>query len=382
MLDLHGKKRYFSCSSIVGRFRPTGISISDVHLSEGFMPRNTRDRRDSIIDAVMTAYLETGKPVGSSYLSEHCGLGLKPASIRAAMKELEDDGYLAQPHTSAGRVPTLKSHRYYVSRLMPDIDCSASEADMLSRLVEARLREYDADLFMNHMASALAEITDLIGVTLAPAFDTGTFERIEIVSIGGSRYLLVISLGGGFINTIHVTLDRVVARRQVEETARMLTERLGGLSVGEIRRTICERLRDVASGNRTLVEVILEKSSMIFTIAGDRAVHVAGLARALTHPDLHGDDSPRTLAELVEHRDDLARIMFEPTGEDSDVTIRIGGHGPLGTKPPLSLVAASYNFADAAGSIGIIGPARIPYPQLRALVKHAAALTVRYLESP
>jgi heat-inducible transcriptional repressor len=343
------------------------------------MSVNEKERRDRIIETVVTTYLETGRPVGSAYVSEQSGLGLKPASVRACMKDLEDQGYLSQPHTSAGRVPTVKCYRYYVSRLMPEVNLASADAAVLTQVVEDRLREHDAEVFMGHMATTLAEITDLIGVALAPAFDTGVFDRLEIVGLGGSRYLLVISIAGGFVNTIHITLTQVVPRRQVEETARLITERLHGLSLGDIRRTIGDRLRNTAHGNLMLVEVILRMSGTIFALDGDRAVHVAGLSRVLSHPDFAAVDTSR-LAALVEKRSELARLLNDLPAHGSDVAIRIGES--IWTEPPLSFITAPYCIGgDAAGSIALIGPPRVPYPRLAALVRYAAAVTARYLAS-
>ena len=202
------------------------------------MITNLRERRERIIEAVVAGFMETGEPVSSAFVAVQCGLSLSPASIRAIMKELEEEGYLAQPYTSAGRVPTVKCYRYYVKNLMPEIDLDDSELQALRKVAKEAMRENDASLFMSHMATVLSEVTELIGVTVSPSFNQGIFDRLEIVNLGGHRYLLVISLKSGFVDTIHVTLYHVVPRRKIDETARLLTNRLNGLTISEIKKSI------------------------------------------------------------------------------------------------------------------------------------------------
>ena len=210
------------------------------------MTTNLRERQERIIEVVIMAFMETGEPVSSAIVSAECGLGLSPASIRSIMKELEEEGYLTQPHKAAGRMPTVKCYRYYVAHLMPYIDFADSELQTVRNVMEDLMREHDADMFMSHMASVLSEISDLIGVAMSPSFEQGIFDRIEIVNLGGSKFLLIMSLMSGFVNTIHITLDRIIPRRKIEETSRLLTERLHGLTISEIKDSIGRCLKGVS----------------------------------------------------------------------------------------------------------------------------------------
>jgi len=342
---------------------------------------NKKERRQRIIETVVTTYMETGEPVSSAVVAGECGLGLKPASIRSIMKELEDEGYLAQPHTSAGRVPTVKCYRFYVRYLMPEIDLRSTDMLVVRRAIEESLREHDIDLFMHHLASVLSELTDLIGVVLSPNFEQGIFDRIEIVNLGGSSVLLVLSLKSGVVNTIRITLDRVIPRWTLEETARIITERLHGLSVTEIRNSIDRYLGDVHGGDLTLVEIILGKSDRIFNFSDDRNVHIAGLSRVLSHPDIGPYDRSIKLADMFEHKNEIAEAFRLASLDTGDVAIHIGGRGPWGSVPPLSLIAAMYTSGTASGAVGIIGPARVHYPKLTALVKYAATLPSHFFST-
>ena len=265
---------------------------------------------------------------------------------------------------------------------MPQFDLSKVECHALKELVERVIRENDVDVFMEHVASVLSQVTDLIGVTISPMFENGIFDRLEILTLGGSRYLIVISLKSGLVKTIHLTVDRVIPRTRTEETARLITQRLQGLTVAEIKRSIGTRVRNIG-GDRKLVDVILHKRELIFTFPVDNNVYVAGLSRLLSNPDFPREEYSLKLAGLVEHKceiaDALRRTVIDIHSED--VAIDIGGSGLWGTNPPLSLISATYCSGDVRGAVGIIGPTRIQYPRLRAIIKYTASTASHFFSS-
>ena len=346
--------------------------------------KDEQNRRGRIIEAVVTRYLENAEPVSSAYVCDHCGLGLSPATIRTIMKDLEEEGFLIQPHTSAGRVPTVKCYRYYVKHLMPHIDLDETDLSAVrSRISEYMLLELDAEsVFMNHVASALSEITDLIGVVMSPAFERAIFDRLEIVPLAASRYIIIVSLKSGVVKTINITVDHLIPQRKVEETARLITTRLSGLTVREIKNSIGSRLQGVSGGDRNLLDVILTRSNFIFGFSEDHGVHVAGLSRLLSHPDFAGTmNYSLRLADLFEHKLEIAEAIRNSVPNREDVSINIGGSGHWGPYPPLSLVSAVYRSGNAEGAIAVIGPARVHYPRLSAIVKYAASVTSHFFSS-
>lgn len=345
--------------------------------------KDEKKRRGRIIEAVVNRFLENAEPVSSAYVCDHCGLGLCPATIRSIMKDLEEEGFLIKPHTSAGRVPTVKCYRYYVRYLMPHIDLDVTDLTAVQHIREYMLLEHDADMFMNHLASALSEITDLIGVVMSPLFERAIFDRLEIVPLAATtRYIIIVSLKSGIVKTINITVDQLIPRWKVEETARLLTSRLSGLTVGEIKNSIGRRLQGVSGGDRNLLDVILTRSDLIFGFSEDRGVHVAGLSRLLSHIDFAGTmDYSLRLADLFENKLEIAEAIRNSVPNREDVSIHIGGRVPWGPYPPLSLVSAVYRSGNSEGAIAVIGPARVHYPRLYAIVKYAASVTSHYFSS-
>ena len=336
-----------------------------------------RERWNLIMDAVVSTYRDTGEPVSSGHIAEHGGLGLSAATIRSVMKDLEEAGYLSQPHTSAGRVPTVKGYRYFVGNLMSEPALHQHEKHRIRELVEQVARENDAGLFMDHIASVLSDVTDLVGVAMTPLFDRSVFDRLEIVRLGGSRYLLVISLRNGLVRTINLTLTEMLPRAAVEGTARLLTGRLGGLTIAEIKRTIGERIRH-AGGDRSLVDVILNRREQIFTSPEESDVHVAGFSRLLGLPEFTDPETSHRLVGLSENRlkiSDAFRHTVSRSGENERFSIDIGIPGLLNESPPLSIVAATCLSAHTPGILGVIGPTRINYAHVMAVIRYTVAMT-------
>jgi len=339
------------------------------------------ERRDRIIDVVVSTFLETGEPVSSGYVSANCGLEVSPATVRNTMKEMEDEDFFTKPHTSAGRVPTVKCYRYYVRHLMKHINLDKNDFQQIRRLVKNIIRENDADIFMSQIAMVISEVTDLIGVTMAPLFECAIFDRLEIVSLAGTRYLLVISLKSGLVKTINLTVDHIITRAKVEETARLLTNRLSGLTVSEIKRSIGKRIKGISGGNQKLFDVIINNREQIFNLFEENDIHVAGISKLISHPDLAQSEYSLKLLDLVEHKKEIADVLRQTVINDEDVNISIGGKGLWGSSPPLSLVSAIYHSSNTPGVVAVIGPTRIHYPKLWAIMKYTASITSGFFSS-
>jgi heat-inducible transcriptional repressor len=339
------------------------------------------ERRDRIIDVVVSAFLETGEPVSSGYVAANCGIKVSSPTVRNSMKELEEEGYLSKPHPSAGRIPTVKCYRYYVKHLMKDMNLAEDDFQYISRLVKKVIRENDADFFMGHIASVISEVTDLIGVTMTPLFERAIFDRLEIVNLGGSKYLLVISLRSGLVKTINLTVDHIITRAKSEETARILTTRLSGLSVSEIKRTLGNRMKGISGGNRNLFDVIINNQDQIFNLHEEKDIHVAGISRFLSHSEMAGSEYSLKIVDLAEQKIEIADALKQTVLYDEDVNINIGGNGVWGTNPPLSVISAIYHSSDTPGVVAVIGPTRIQYPKLRAIMKYTASITSGFFSS-
>lgn len=331
--------------------------------------RPLNERESAVLSAVIHAHTEFAEPVGSRTISRQYLQHLSPATIRNTMMDLADIGLLSQPHTSAGREPTVEGYRYYISMLMEPPHLVRRDRDLLDRLLNERLAARDEDTVLVCIARSLAEISHLISVAFLPSFDLGVLERIDLVALAESRLLVVLQMRDGPVDTLTVELDEPVKRDLVPLTAQFLNERLAGLTIGEIRRTIGERLRDVSRGDLAVVSVFLREGQNIFDLDARANVHLEGRLNILNQPEF----SDRTrLVALMEALDDRP-LLQELRGrvKSPHVEITVGTENRISALAACSLLTRGYRVGSLAGTLAIVGPMRMPYRRLVAALEHA-----------
>src|SRR5688500_14225696 len=204
-----------------------------------------RERR--VLEAVIQSYVATAEPAGSRTLSRRFGLGVSPATIRNTMSDLEEKGFLYHPHTSAGRVPTNKAYRLYVDSLTRIEPPPSAERDRLAEDLSAGASTIEA--ILRRAAQSLGVLTQELGVAVGPHFEQAVLRKLDLVRLASDRVLMVLTLDRGAIRTIFVEVPTEIADDAVVEVSRVLNERLGGLTLLEIRTSLPSRLRD-ATGSR------------------------------------------------------------------------------------------------------------------------------------
>jgi len=336
-----------------------------------------RERR--VLEAVIRTYVETAQPAGSRQLARRFELGVSPATIRNTMSDLENKGYLFHPHTSSGRVPTDVAYRAYVDALLPRSQFTVRERTALAQRITSGGSAVEA--ILRRAAQSLGVITQELGVALGPRFDDSRLERLELVRLASDRLLVVLSLGGGAVRTIYVDAKGEVADSAVAEVARVLNERLAGLTLRDIRATLGQRLRDSTVPSAELLNVFVEEGEQIFeaALAGSDDV-VLGQASVLAEqPEFATADSMRRLVALTETRQYLAEVLRRRAG-DAGVTITIGNEHGEPALEHFTLVTAQYRAGGVNGVIGVIGPTRMPYDKVISLVTHTSQLVTELLD--
>src|SRR6185312_15265724 len=211
-------------------------------------PDQLSDRELRVLEAVVQTYIETAEPAGSQTIARRYGLGVSSATIRNTMSELEEKGYLFHPHTSAGRIPTDRAYRVYVNKIMRLAPPTSHEEHKLrSELMGSRNA---VEEMLGRAAQVLGVLTQELGVAVVPALDELVLERMDLVPVSSDRLLLVFNLRSGVVRTIFVEVPSRLSPISVHEVARILNERLGGLTLLQIRTSIGERLRDAGDGTQ------------------------------------------------------------------------------------------------------------------------------------
>ena len=239
-------------------------------------------REETVFCSIVRNFILEAKPVGSRNLSKWCSINVSPATVRNVMADLEEKGLIAQPHTSAGRVPTDKGYRYYVDSLLKVDQLSKEEKEAI--LFNLTSETKGIETILENSSKALGNISSLLGVVLAPRFYQGVFEKLELIEISSNSILVVIKVKSGLVKTISMEISLELTRKKLEETARILNERLSGLSLLEIKYTIDKRMQDLPEGESNLIKVFIDSADSVFNFEEDTHFHVAGTGNIARQP--------------------------------------------------------------------------------------------------
>jgi heat-inducible transcriptional repressor len=337
-----------------------------------------RERR--VLEAVIRSYVETAEPAGSRSLTRRFGLGVSPATIRNTMADLEEKGFLSHPHTSAGRVPTDKAYRTYVDSLMHVPELAFADRELLvggivpgGSAIEAILRR---------TAQSLGVLTQELGIALGPRLDAIVLQRLELVRMSGEKLLLVLTLQGGTVRTVFIEVRGEIADNVLAEVQVVLNERLAGMTLFEIRHSLGMRLRDAQTSAEggDLLNIFVQEGNTLFDIpsAGEESV-VLGQASVLADkPEFATGEAMRKLIELTDHGTQLARLL-RARSSVGGMSITIGAEHDNVLLGGLTVVTAEYRVGALNGVIGVIGPTRMPYEKVIAVVRHASQLVADVL---
>jgi heat-inducible transcriptional repressor len=335
------------------------------------------DREEQILDAVIRTYVETAEPAGSRTVARRHGLGVSPATIRNAMSDLEEKGFLFHPHTSAGRIPTDMAYRYYVDTLMRPIRLPVAEQRRLRRELEEE-GQGPLERLIRRSIQVLGLVTGELGVAISPRLDEVVLEKLELALVSTDRILLVLTLRSGVVRTVYVDLPGAVPAETLVAVNTILNERLGGLTLSQIRVTLPERLRDAGGDDNTteLLNIFMQSAEDVLDTTSDVSGTDLLLGRTsvlANQPEFSSGPRLRSLIELTEQKELLTDVLGTRL-HDNAPTITIGGeHGDPQLRT-LTLVTSEYRLGNLTGVLGVIGPTRMPYAKVAAIVEYTSNL--------
>ncbi|MEI6739868.1 MAG: heat-inducible transcriptional repressor HrcA [Gemmatimonadaceae bacterium] len=338
------------------------------------------DRERQVLEAVIHSYVATAEPAGSRTLSRHFGLGISPATIRNTMSDLEEKGFLFHPHTSAGRIPTDKAYRTYVDGLM-HLDPVTTEE---RRRLEADIARGGSTIeaILRRAAQSLGVLTQELGVAIGPRAEQVTLRRLELVRISAERLLMVLDLTGGAVRTVFVEVPGSIADAALVEVTIVLNERLAGLTLEQVRTQLASRLRDVHTRveSAELLNIFVQEGDQVFgRLAEPLDEVVLGQPSLLAdQPEFASGERLRQLITLTETRQALAPLLETRTGTNG-LSITIGNEHGDPRFDAFTVVTAEYRAGSLSGVIGVIGPTRMPYDKVIALVGHTSQLVSELL---
>lgn len=314
------------------------------------------ERKRQVLRAVVLDYIATGEPVGSRTIARKYGLGVSPATIRNEMADLEDLGYLEQPHASAGRVPSDLGYRFFVDCLMDPAYPEPDEVLHVRRLLARRLGEVGG--LLRQAAHVLAETTRCLALVEGPRPEAAALQALQLVPLGGQRAVLVVVTDNGMVAHRLVELPQEMAPEELARLARVLGDHLHGLPLGAVGRGVLARLQGELAGYRLLLDALL--AALAGETAGEGFVY-EGTAQIFSHPEFHDLRRVQALLEAVSRREALERLLGEP-GDPGQVRITIGREHADPEARDWSTVTAVYTrHGRIVGRVAIIGPKRMDY---------------------
>ena len=315
------------------------------------------DRKFLILQAIIDDYITTAVPVGSRTISRKSGVGFSPATIRNEMSDLEELGYLDQPHTSAGRVPSDKAYRLYVDRLMKVGKLSSEERERMHDYMQARGAQVDS--VIRSAATVLADATQYASVIVAPKLGSLRIRHIQLVPVAESTALLIIVTNLGIVKDAVIRIPEGLSADDLYSISRMLTQRLSDKPLEAVRQTFSELLRENEYNRRLMGETLrVIENKMQAEDSSD--VVVMGSSKLLNYPEYSDVEKARNFLAVLESKEKMRRLIGREGG--MEVTIRIGSENDAPEMNDCSIVTARYRVGDhSTGTLGIIGPTRMNY---------------------
>ena len=317
------------------------------------------DRQHIILKAIIQNYLETGEPVGSRTLSKSTDLNLSSATIRNEMADLEDMGYIFQPHTSAGRIPSDKGYRLYVDMLMAD------KEQELSDLKNVVLEKSDkVDKVLKQAARVLANNTNYATMISAPVNHKNTLKFIQLSQVDPEQIVAVIVMTGNVIKNKIIEVDEELGNETMLKLNMLLNTSLNGMSIEEINLGLIARLKDQAGIHSKVISDVLDAVADIIHVEDDMEIYTCGATNIFKYPELSDKQSAQEIISAFEEKQQLAELVTETLSneENTGIQVYIGDETPVKTMKDCSVVTATYELGEGMrGTIGIIGPKRMDY---------------------
>jgi len=337
-----------------------------------------RDRR--VLQAIITDYIQTAQPVGSRIVSKKYKMGLSPATIRNVMADLEELGFLTQPHLSAGRVPTDKAYRFFVDTILSMRKLNLEEKGNIEKglLLEGNPDINEVMKRASHLLSLLSKQT---GVVLAPRFGSKIFKHIEFIKLRDRRILVIIVSRTGEVQNKLILADEEMSQDELDKYSRYLSEIMGGLSLAEAKQKIVEEMKKEKVVFDKLMYRALQLSQKALEDEGEGDLFIEGKTNIMQSPEFADMEKMRGLLEAFEEKTKIVKLLDKALSAQG-IQIFIGAENELNEMMHCSVVAAPYSRENyTLGILGVIGPTRMDYSNIIPVVDYTARIVGQILGS-
>jgi len=322
------------------------------------------ERQKMILSAIIDDYIRSAEPVGSRSISKRGDVGYSPATIRNEMSDLEELGFLEQPHTSAGRVPSHKGYRYYVDHLLSPGSLSALEKETITAFFQNKILEMEG--VVQQAASILSSLTNYTAIVLGPETYKTTLASLQLIPLNERSAVAIIVTNTGHVENRTVTIPEGVPVNEMEKFVNVINAKLKGIPLYRLRSKLYSELINELSRHVARYEELIAVIETVLQSDESDRLYLGGATNMLTQPEFKDVDKVKTILDLFDQTQTLLR-MFEST--PAGIQVKIGGENSLEAINNCSMITASYSIdGQSVGMIGILGPTRMDYRKVIAVL--------------
>lgn len=325
------------------------------------------ERQQLILSAIVDDYIRSAEPIGSRSISKKGNVGFSPATIRNEMSDLEEMGFLEQPHTSAGRIPSQKGYRYYVDHLIPQGTLSEPELDMIKMFLAQKLQEIEQ--VFQQASNILSNLTNYTSIVLGPEVFTTTLKRLQIVPLNERSAVAILVTNTGKVENRTVEIPEGVSVDEIEKVVNIINAKLNNVPLLQFKSmmysVVSSELGKYVQGYEKLLNVV---GSVLEEDDQQDRIFISGTTNMLTQPEFRDVDKVKTIFDLFGESDQLLRMI---SNQQTGIQVKIGAENNLEAINNCSLITATYSIDDQPlGTVGILGPTRMEYGRVISLLHH------------
>lgn len=320
------------------------------------------ERKEKILNAIIQNYLETGEPVGSRTISKYSDLNLSSATIRNEMSDLEELGYIVQPHTSSGRIPSDKGYRFYVDHL---IAAKEKEVTEIKDLMIEKTEKMEK--MLKQVVKVLANNTQYATMITAPSVQKNRLKFIQLSAVDEHQILSVVVMEGNIVKNRIIPVEEPLDNETMLKLNILLNTNLNGLTVNEMNLGMITRMKEQAGIHEEIIAQVLNTVAETIKQDEELEVYTSGATNIFKYPELSDSQRASELISAFEEKEDLLELLTEAgdRSEETGIQVYIGNESPIQTMKDCSVVTATYELGEGVkGTIGIIGPKRMDYEKV------------------
>lgn len=324
----------------------------------------------NILQAIIKNYLDTAEPVGSRTISRRYDLGVSSATIRNEMSDLEDLGFIVQPHTSAGRIPSDKGYRLYVDNLMQYPNLSEEQEMIIQRILLERVGKLDS--MLKEISDLLAVMTHYTSIVTTPQYRKIKLKHLQLIPLDETSIVLVIVTDGNIVKNHVIAINEPISLEKLTAMSDMLNEAFHGLAMDDINLPLIQSIKRRMGVHGDMLNSVLDAITHTVEDGDDIDIYTSGTTNILNYPEFSDVLKAKNLINLIEKKDTILSVLSSDSDPaDTSVTISIGEENKMEELKDCSIITTTYKIGgETVGSIAIIGPTRMDYGKVASTLEY------------